>query len=176
MIKNPKDKPLGTRLKKWIMGWIRMEPHFYIGGIEDPYLIRWYVLPRNKIFNIYLHKFMRDDEDSALHDHPWWFWSWMIKGTYYEMVPDPHSDKDFGSYIVLDRKRWSLAYRPAEHRHRVILKRDMQKNLLPCWTIVATGPVSRKWGFWCPKGFVHWEKFVELDEKSSVAKGCGEMV
>jgi hypothetical protein len=38
------------------------EPSFVIG---DHQLDRWYVIRRNKLFNIYLHRFNRSDEDRA---------------------------------------------------------------------------------------------------------------
>ncbi|SID67872.1 Protein of uncharacterised function (DUF550) [Mycobacteroides abscessus subsp. abscessus] len=63
--------------------WLRLEPHQPIGAEgEAPYLLRWYVIPRNRWLNIYLHKFLRDDDDRALHDHPWWFVSLMLWGQY----------------------------------------------------------------------------------------------
>lgn len=40
-------------------------PDFIIGG-ADPYMLRWWVIPRNKVFNIYLHRFLRSDDDRAL--------------------------------------------------------------------------------------------------------------
>lgn len=37
----------------------RRKPDFVIGDPANPYLLRWYVIPRNKVFNIYLHKFCK---------------------------------------------------------------------------------------------------------------------
>jgi hypothetical protein len=39
------------------------DPSFVVGGHVDPYLYRWYLIPRNKFLNIYLHKFLRSDDD-----------------------------------------------------------------------------------------------------------------
>ena len=49
----------------------RRPADFVIGGAERPYLRRWWVIPRNRLFNVYLHQFLRSDDDRALHDHPW---------------------------------------------------------------------------------------------------------
>lgn len=68
---------------KWLKNWITLTP-FYIGGKENPYMLRWFILPRNPWFNCYMHKFLRDDDDRALHDHPWWFVSVMVSGQYIE--------------------------------------------------------------------------------------------
>src|SRR6185369_13137745 len=97
----------------WLRRLLSGKPHFVIGGHEDPYMLRWYLIPRNRRLNIYLHKFMRDDEDRALHDHPWWFISLVLRGAYTEVT-------DAGE---TRREAWSLAYRPATHRHRVVLDR-----------------------------------------------------
>lgn len=85
---------------------------FYIGGKENPYMIRWFVIPRNPWFNIYVHKFCRDDDDRALHDHPWWFVSLVLSGSYIELLSCN------GVVIVNERKRFSFAKRRATDRHR----------------------------------------------------------
>jgi hypothetical protein len=41
-------------------------PDFIIGGAERPYMLRWFLLPRNEVFNIYYHRILRDDDDRAL--------------------------------------------------------------------------------------------------------------
>ena len=45
---------------------------------------RWWVIPRNKWFNVYLHHFLRSDDDRALHDQPWWNLSILLDGEYTE--------------------------------------------------------------------------------------------
>lgn len=149
---------------KWFTTLFSGKPHFYIGGIENPYMLRWYLLPRNEWLNLYLHKFMRDDEDRALHDHPWWFLSWMLKGKYIEHTPNG-----------IFRRSWlSIAFRRATHTHRVELLKDIAGKPVPCWTLVLTGSKSREWGFWCPKGFIPWFDFVDHSDEGNIGKGCGE--
>lgn len=152
-----------TSLGRWLSVLFSGAPHFYIGGKQRPYLLRWYLIPRNGFLNIYLHKFLRDDDDRALHDHPWWFISFVLKGGYLEHI-------DSGKGIV--RKRWSLAFRKAEHRHRVELLPDKSGDSIPCWTLIVTGPKRREWGFWCPRGFVPWHQFVAPHDKGDVGRGC----
>lgn len=78
----------------------RRPPDFVIGGHERPYLLRWWVIPRNPVFNIYLHQFRRSDDDRALHDHPWLFnASWLLSGEYVE-----HTIKA-GGLLVRTRRR-----------------------------------------------------------------------
>ncbi len=134
---------------------------FYIGGKENPYMIRWFLIPRNRFLNVYLHKFCRHDEDRALHDHPWWFLSFMIWGRYEEHTEDG----------IKLRIAPSIAFRKATHRHRVSLLPSACKRFLkPAWTIVITGPRIREWGFWCPKGFVHWKEFVDSSDEGNIGK------
>lgn len=140
------------------------------GGV---YLRRWHLIPRNKFFNVYLHQFLGSDDDRALHDHPWPFLSWIIKGEYDELTPGWYFDQDRLSLKRTMRKRWSVAYRPAKWAHRVQLLQVMADDCptrwvdQPAWTIILTGPKIRPWGFHCPQGWVHWWHFDLLG-------GCGE--
>lgn len=147
----------------WLRRLVSGHPHQIIGTVEDPYLHRWYLIPRNGFCNLYLHKFLRDDVDTALHDHPWWFISWIIKGYYLEYTPVPGNPHP--------RRRWSVAYRAGTYRHRVALVNGFRKDgtygKKPCWTVIMTGRRGRAWGFWCPHGgFVPWQQFDDA--------GCGE--
>lgn len=150
---------LGASLKQWAKGWLSGGPHFIIG---PRYLLRWYVVPRNPWLNVYLHKFLHDDEDRALHDHPWWFISMMVRGRYYELTRD--------NFVV--RTTPSVAYRKPTHAHRVVLQKDASDNPIPCWTLVVTGRVVRDWGFHCPQGWRHWKEFTAKDDYGQVGKGC----
>ena len=87
-IRHPLRSKLARRLAKWAKGYMaKRPPDFVIGKPENPYLLRWWVLPRNRVFNIYLHLFMRSDDDRALHDHPWWNASFVLDGGYVEHMP-----------------------------------------------------------------------------------------
>ncbi|WP_457226787.1 hypothetical protein [Mycobacteroides abscessus] len=134
--------------KHWFRKLIHGQPHQIIGGNNDPYLLRWYLIPRNPVLNIYLHQFLRSDDDRALHDHPWWFWSMVLLGHYYEHRADGRRIK---------RHAGSIAYRRAETRHRVELPTSNDPFSLlsredSCVILVITGPRVRVWGFWCKAG------------------------
>lgn len=151
---------------RWLRRLFSGKPHFYIGGPQNPYLLRWFIIPRNPWFNIYLHKFCRDDDDRALHDHPWWFISIMVKGRYTEILAqDEHGGR--GSV----RSAPGIAFRRAQHRHRVVLD-SKDGKAVPCWTLVITGRKAREWGFWCPKGFVHWKEFAAQNDEGNIGRGC----
>ena len=159
----------------WLRTLLSGKPHFYIGGKENPYLLRWYLIPRNRWFNIYLHKFLRDDDDRALHDHPWWFISIMLKGSYIEHCdPLQYPYDGYWARVRLAEHRAtpSIAFRAAEHRHRVELQQRPDGSRVPCWTLVVTGRKAREWGFWCPKGFVPWHQFVDHTDHGNTGRGC----
>jgi hypothetical protein len=150
---------LRASLRQWAKGWLSGGPHFIIG---PRYLLRWYVIPRNPWLNVYLHQFLHDDEDRALHDHPWWFVSWMLRGGYYELTQK-------NCHV----RGWlSLAYRPAIHAHRVVLPKTLSGDPVPAWTLVVTGRVVRDWGFYCPQGWRHWKEFTAKDDYGQIGRGC----
>jgi hypothetical protein len=140
-------------------------PDFVIGPKETPYLRRWWILPRNRFFNIYLHNILRDDDDSALHDHPWHNVSIVLSGGYWEYTP---SDMCW-------RAAGSITFRKATQAHRLALKwDDSTPHGKPTWTLFITGPVIREWGFHCPKGWRHWRDFVDERDTGAIGRGCGE--
>ena len=145
----------------WFRHLIQRKPGMIIGGKDNPYLVRYYLVPRNPYLNFYLHKFLRSDDDRALHDHPWWFVSLVLKGGYWE-------HKDAHPLTIKWRAAPSIALRRADTAHRVQLDHDVKTSAeKPCWTFIVTGPKIREWGFHCPQGWVHWKVF---DKQN----GCGE--
>lgn len=137
-------------------------PDFIIGGHVDPYLLRWFVIPRNPVFNIYLHQFLRSDDDRARHTHPWLFnISWLLKNGYREWFGDGIAD-------FIDRAVGAVKFRWGAAPHRVELTNGY------VLTLFITGPRVREWGFLCGKGFVHWKIFTSPTDSGSVGPGCGE--
>ncbi len=136
-----------------------------IGTAENPYLLRWFILPRNRWFNIYYHVFCRSDDDRALHDHPWWNCSLLLDGEYTE-----HTIDAGGVHRRRVRQAGEFAVRGAKAAHRIELHAG------PCRTLFITGPKLREWGFHCPQGWRHWRIFTSNSGNvSSVGLGCGEM-
>lgn len=138
-------------------------PDFVIGDAARPYMHRWWLIPRNRWFNVYLHHILRDDDDRALHDHPWWNVSIVLRGGYREVTPR-------GTFL---RRAGSIVLRGALDAHRLEIPNDM--GIQSCWTLFITGPRVREWGFHCPKGWVLWRDFVQADKPGEVGRGCGEM-
>jgi len=161
------------------------EPDFIIGGREDPYLKRHWLIPRNRFLNIYVHEFLRSDDDRALHDHPWLFnASWLIDGCYVE-----HTIAEGGVQHRTQRVGgdWKFRWGPAPHRVELQTMADLLEDAgiegaqvwpwnaepLPCWTVFITGPRCREWGFHCPdQGWIHWKRFTAPDDQGAIGKGC----
>ena len=55
-----------------------------VGPTHAPYLMRWFVLPHNRFVNVYVYTFTTSDDPETAHDHPWWFASLVISGSYIE--------------------------------------------------------------------------------------------
>lgn len=156
---------LVRRLEEWADWRMFREPNLFIGGIVNPYLVRWYILPRNPVFNVYLHRVLRSDDDRALHDHPWINLSILIKGEYVE-----HTIDDGGINRRVVRRAGDLKLRRATAAHRLEVIPGVE-----CWTIFITGPRLRSWGFHCPfTGWKHWRDFTEGTNGELIGRGCGE--
>ena len=152
----------GERAQTWFE---RIEaarkPDFIIGGEDNPYLKRWWLIPRNRFFNIYLHKFLRSDDDRALHDHPWWNVSYLLAGQYIE-----HMIRAGGVHSAVRYAAGDLRLRGATTAHRIEIDQ-------PCWSLFITGPVIREWGFHCEKaGWRHWKDFVSQRDAGDIGRGC----
>lgn len=134
------------------------------------YLERWHVIPKNPVFNVWLHKYSGSDDDRALHDHPWPSVSFLLKGRISEFY-ETHIWSIFGEKVQYETLRhvprgWPV-FRGAKFKHRIILIEG------PAWTLFVTGPRWRKdWFFWCKSGPVHWSKMTTPDGKQ--IGGCDD--
>jgi hypothetical protein len=152
--------------KNWLSGVMQhvsngRAPDFLIGGAEAPYMRRWWVIPRNRFFNVYLHHFLRSDDDRALHDHPWWNASVLLEGQYAEHTISAGGVNHKHVYTA-----GAVKLRGASYAHRVELTDG------PCWSLFLTGPTLRTWGFHCPNGWRPWKEFVDDRDNGKVGRGC----
>lgn len=150
--------------RQWLIDKaFKRNPDVVIGGHDDPYLKRWFLIPRNPIFNIYLHHFLRSDDDRALHDHPWLSMSYLLCGTYLE-----HCILAGGINLKSEYKAGDCIVRlSGRYAHRIELHNG------PVWTLFITGPRYRQWGFHCPDiGWRHWRDFTAEHDAGDIGKGC----
>lgn len=101
-----------------------------IGLDECPYMRRWVI--DFGAFAIRLRRWQASDDARAFHDHAWDFLTCVLWGSYTDVSPD-------GADLLT---AGSIRFRRASHKHTV-------KILKPgTWTLLLTGPVERRWGFW----------------------------
>lgn len=128
-----------------------------IGAEGNPMLIRWRII-QTPWFGIYLHLIHREDLDRMPHDHPWTFWTWVIRGSYEEeffadtrrlatgwYTRPPHRDA---------RHRWSIRRFSQQSAHRIVQVHGKVT------TLVLVGRKSRTWGFYDAAGtFIDWRDY-----------------
>ena len=160
-----------ARIADWLIARVtRRPPDFVIGGELHPYLRRWWVIPRNRFLNVYLHQFLRSDDDRALHDHPWANCSILLRGSYIEHTETGRRELQAPSVRL--RLSGKFAHRIELLERRVAPWPAFAPQ--PCWTLFITGPRYREWGFLCPQGWVHWKRFTAADDPGAIGPGCGD--
>lgn len=135
-----------------------------------PYMLRWWRIKRNAFFNIYYHLVYRSDDDAALHDHPWWSFSIVLEGGYFEhRIADGgiNTKRWYGPGSVLFRRSGTQAHQLelAAHSVNEIEEHDgfayAEKSAT---TIFITGPVLRRWGFHHTERWVdayEWDEYLQ---------------
>lgn len=154
-------------MQAWARGIMAREPDYVIGDLANPYMRRWWILPRNEGCNVYLHEILRSDDDRAGHDHPWGNTSYVIEGGYDEVTY--WRNRPWEVMATHRRTAGSTVRREAEDTHRLIVPEGGRAV-----SLFMTGPKSRDWGFWCPngRGWVHWKDFTGGDNGELVGRGC----
>ena len=119
---------------------------------NEPYLERYYVFLKDRTwfpFNIFVHKFLKSDPDH-LHDHPWPYFTLILKGGYYEWVP--YYDKDSNKMTEICKWRGPGHFRicKATSYHRIDLN-----PAVTAWTLFIPGPQKREWGFLVRNKWIH---------------------
>jgi hypothetical protein len=108
---------------------------------KEPYLVRYYLLFRHRDecipFNIFIHKFIKGDDDH-LHDHPWGYFTYILSGGYSETVRCKS-----GTDYTYWRQPGFYQTVPPNHIHKI----DLDPDTPPCWTLFVPFRRSREWGF-----------------------------
>lgn len=135
-------------LKRNSPKWAFMEG-FTIPDLVDPsktYLARIRII-QTPWFGVYLHKMSTPDGRPILHNHPWPFVSFLLKGSYTEMIPC-NCNWDGCTYYAVPRrvnrmnvKRFNKSWHWISELHREVV-----------WTLVFVGKRRRTWGYLEPDG------------------------
>lgn len=126
---------------------------------EEPYLERYYLFLKDRKmfpFNIFLHHFLKSDPDDV-HDHPWNYITVVVKGGYWEWLPQFNSDGLRMGEMAVWRGAGHIRRCKAESYHRIELDPGVD-----CWTIFIPGVQRREWGFLTRNGLNNtWVPFNE---------------
>ena len=129
---------------------------------DEPYLERYYLFLKDRKwfpFNIFIHKFLKSDPDDV-HDHPWPYATLILKGGYWEWIPQFNSLGQKIGELATWRGAGHFRICSAKSFHRI----ELDPNVT-AWTLFMPGPQQREWGFLNKGRWVQWEKYLELRQK-----------
>jgi hypothetical protein len=112
-----------------------------LGEPGCPYARRW-VLNLGG-WSLRIHHWFSGDDPRYLHEHPWWFLTFVIRGGY----------TDIGRDGTDELRAPAIRYRPALHAHTVSAVRRHT------WTLLITGRPLRDWGFYTDQGWMRMRRF-----------------
>lgn len=139
-------------LKRWAFLCDPRTGKFGLREIRDlrtnqVYMRRWPLIT-TPWFEVKLHHILLPDGERELHDHPWSFLSFVLRGWYLE------ESQTYPSA----RKRINLI-RWINRKSAIELHRIAQVPPKGVWTLVFCGRRVREWGFSFPGG--RWQKWDE---------------
>lgn len=107
-------------------------------------------------FGVYLHFIYDVDADQDPHDHPWPFWSYIVRGGYHEVVYKNvrRHDSTPGQGLVRKWTRGTWHGFNMKWAHRIIMIRPGTISL-----VVVGRRRPSDWGFWTAAGKVPWQAY-----------------
>lgn len=130
---------------------------------NEPYLERYYLFLKDRKhfpFNVFLHRFLKSDPDDV-HDHPWPYATIILKGGYYEWIPQFNDKNEKIGEIAKWRAPGHFRICSANSYHRIELDPTVE-----CWTLFMPGPQKREWGFLVKNKWVQHEQYLESRAKN----------
>ena len=125
---------------------------------NEPYLERYYLFLKDRDrfpFNVFLHKFLKGDPDDV-HDHPWPYATLILKGGYYEWLPQFDSKGNKIAEMCVWRGPGSFRVCRANSYHRIELDPSVT-----AWTLFMPGPKKRDWGFLVNNKWIQHEQYLK---------------
>lgn len=120
------------------------------------YMERYWLIPYEWKwpFSVRLHYIATGDNDRHLHDHPWAFISFILRGWYVEERPITRRkcfDGQFETTVAKFRGVRSWAWRWATDRHRI-----SSISGPGVWTLFISFNYMHWWGFYTPMGKIYY--------------------
>lgn len=125
---------------------------------NEPLLERYYLFLKDRTwfpFNVFIHKFHKSDPGDV-HDHPWPYFTLILKGGYYEWLPQFNSKGEKFSEIAVWRGPGHFRVCSANSYHRIELDPDVTP-----WTLFIPGPQKREWGFLVNNKWIHNDEYLK---------------
>lgn len=154
---------------EWLRHLVAGRPARVIAIDGDPYLVRYYV-GRLLGVTVYLHRFIRNDSERAVHDHPWRALALVLTGSYTEwrlrwLCPE-------GGIVCRRRRvspgRPSILWLRSAHRIATVAPNT--------WTLFVHGPRRKSWGFYAQHvevGAEHGQTRVVVEYRQHLDTGSG---
>lgn len=149
-------------MMKWFLNFLEKHDRKRVildRGSEEPYLERYYLFlkERKKFpFNVFIHKFLKSDPDDV-HDHPWPYATLILKGGYWEWVPQFDSNLNRVGEIAKWRGPGHFRICSANSFHRIEVDPTVD-----CWTLFIPGPQKREWGFMVKDKWINNEEYLKV--------------
>jgi hypothetical protein len=125
---------------------------------NEPLVTRYYLFLKDRKtfpFNVFLHKFHKGGPDDV-HDHPWPYATLILKGGYWEWIPQfDKNGKKFGE-IAHWRGPGHFRICSSNSYHRIELDPEVT-----AWTLFMPGPQKREWGFLVNNKWIHNEQYLQ---------------
>ena len=167
-----------SRLVDRLISWAMARQYYSIVRDGQTYMERGWILKPNGMktkgeplrrllpdWGVRVHHIVRDDPDEAMHDHPWFNVSVVLRGGYFEVVPadqkqHPLWDASYSGHARAWRGPGSVVLRKPSTRHRIVLGPSGE-----AWTLFITGPWKKDWGFYTTRGWVFWRTYLAEKER-----------
>lgn len=134
------------RLGKWLsdrlIAHAIRHPYEHIQHDDGkPYMDRYWLLkPRAWMpLSIRIHHILSSDRGRDMHDHPWSSVSHILRGGYWELMPDQVAWRGEGDWVS----------RAALDRHRLLVPKKTS-----CWSLFVMFGKQREWGFYTRHGWI----------------------
>jgi hypothetical protein len=144
----------------------------FLGLLRDLFLVKEIVSKEGKVhfrryrllatpwLNIYIHQILKSDEEAHFHDHPWNFYSFILKGGY----------KELSSYAV---DGWKNVHTNYYLRHSLVhhKRNDAHKLTLMAscvWTLVLTYSKHKTWGYQTEAGWIDFKSYRGLKDEGKL--------
>ena len=141
-----------------------MRPNKTIGGVNKNG-VGWRLIPKNKWFNVSVHKFTKSDDAKILHNHQYRTMSIILKGILHEywLKYEPWKMKQRCPFIY-ERNPGDVIFRSKDIFHSLVLKTPV------VWTLFITGRDRGQWHFLVDNRLIESNDYIQRQEKMASAK------